>query len=91
MTERLAPHGGCWWDDCEVCNTERNPYPTSWNGIIMDDRTPGQVAYEKWLELVQGPPKMNWDELPNSAKQGWQEIAFEVISYYDKFTKRQVT
>ena len=29
-TERLAPHGGCWWEGCEICNTERNPYPTSW-------------------------------------------------------------
>lgn len=31
MTE-LAPHGGCWWEGCKICNTPDNPYPESWKG-----------------------------------------------------------
>lgn len=43
------------------------------------EKSLGQVAYEKWCELVIHPPTWPWHALPESATAGWEEIAQAVI------------
>lgn len=42
--------------------------------------TPGQAAYEKWSELLTLRPPLEWESLPITAKEGWEEIAKAAIS-----------
>lgn len=47
----------------------------------MDKPTVGQVAYERWMALVPHFD-MAWDQLPQSAKDGWEEIAQVAIDHH---------
>lgn len=42
-------------------------------------KTIGQVAYEKWVELVPHNPWVDWEIFSESAQQGWEEIAQAVV------------
>ena len=35
--------------------------------------TPGQAAYELWRALVKAP--LTWEQLPQPARDGWEDIA----------------
>lgn len=37
--DNLAPHGGCWWEGCKICNTPTNPYPLSWRPQAKEEPT----------------------------------------------------
>lgn len=49
-----------------------------------EKKTEGQVAYEKWRELIPYPSlQLEWEKLPKSAKDGWEEIALAVLEYFE--------
>jgi hypothetical protein len=47
-------------------------------------KTVGQAAYEEWAELVPHlpAPMSAWDQLPASAKTGWEEVASAAVHQY---------
>jgi uncharacterized protein YuzE len=51
---------------------------TGFGGIkcVIESKTREQLAYEKWAELVNVSDTscMSWNNLPQSARDGWQEI-----------------
>jgi hypothetical protein len=50
----------------------------------MSAKTWGQVAYEKWRELLPYPNlQLEWEKLPKSAKEGWEEIVLAVLDHFD--------
>lgn len=54
--------------------------------------TPGQAAYEKWNELIPPSNRINveWADLPDSAREGWEEVGKSVISTKEqKMTSRE--
>lgn len=46
--------------------------------------TPGQAAFEKWVELVPALATIfkQWAQLPDIAQAGWEDIAQAAIDQY---------
>jgi hypothetical protein len=46
--------------------------------------TPGQAAFEKWNSLVPLTNRVyiTWEQYPEAAKQGWEEIAQAATNQY---------
>lgn len=45
------------------------------------EKTPGQIAYEKWLETAGGWPPI-WDNLSSFQKDRWEIIAQAAIKHF---------
>lgn len=47
------------------------------------DKTIGHVAYSKYAELLPYPTVVpQWEDLPASAKAGWEEIALAAVNQH---------
>lgn len=59
-----------------------NPAPVKYRPTDVD-KTIGQVAYEKWAELVPvSLPLPGWNKLPESAHAGWEEVALAAVNQH---------
>jgi hypothetical protein len=46
------------------------------------EKTPGQVAFEKWASLITPPITQEWAALPETAQGGWKEVAAAAIAQH---------
>lgn len=54
----------------------------AWEGIAKAGCkrvTPGEAAYNLWVDLVPGSVALTWERMPQSGKDGWEEIARAAI------------
>lgn len=47
----------------------------------QSEKTIGQVAYEKWADLV-SMRQMRWEQMPEQSRFGWEEIALAAVNQY---------
>ena len=41
--------------------------------------TPGQAAFERWVQLLDRPYPLKWGQLKAGEKQAWEDIAVAAI------------
>jgi hypothetical protein len=47
------------------------------------EKTIGQVAYEKWVELIPTGVRLgSWKTLPETTKGSWEEIALAAVNQH---------
>lgn len=46
------------------------------------EKTPGQVAFEEWVRLLDRPYPVTWNQMPESGKAEWESVAQEAIDRY---------
>lgn len=42
--------------------------------------TPGQAAFEEWVNRLDRPYPITWNQMPDSGKAGWDEVALAAIN-----------
>jgi len=47
------------------------------------DKSIGQIAFEKWAELIPVAPGLAWETLPPTGQEGWEAIAEAVVEHYE--------